>query len=101
MSHSSIGLVYFNDQSKEMSIYNTPLSISAANMSNRTINYAMYYDDIRNRFNYIFNMGYTLGKKTASFNITALRNRSPFKYSLSYGKTLWERIDKSYLANTD
>lgn len=89
MTHSSIGMIYFNDQTKEMRLYSNPLSITAMNMSNNSLSYFSSYDDIRNRFNYIFNMGYTLGGKGANFQVSALRNRSAFKYSFSYGKLLW------------
>lgn len=70
-------------------------------MNNGHINYFSFYDDIRNRFNYIFLTGYKFGGRGANIYFSAFRNRSSFKYSFSYSKNLWERLDNEYMCNAD
>lgn len=65
------------------------------------ISYLSSYDDIRNRFYYIFVAGHKFGERGSNIYLAALNNRSKFKYSLSYEKIFRERLDSCYCANID
>lgn len=101
MKSSKVGLVHFNDETKEINIYNEPSTLAVNELSNGQFRYFKFLDDIRNRFSYIFNAEYRFGERGSNFYVSAFQKRHQFKYSFGYSKTIWERLDNNYRANTD
>ncbi len=84
-----------------MSIYNQPSTMAITELSNGHLRYFKFFDDIRNRFSYIFNTEYRLGERGANCYVSAFQKRHSFKYSIGYSKTLWERVDNNFRTNVD